>query len=281
MSKLKAYSVKVLYPSIERAAAFLPQDRVPFSLATIGTTNPDPAYEVARNDSSRVNVFEYVLEGEGVIYTGDKWYEVSAGDCYILIEGAEHRYRSNPKNPMKKIWINYTADYIRPMLDAYGIHSGVYHCANVHYHFNRLIEISESETHSDETNYFIAEAVHSIVHEVARSITIDSSDEYGIKRALAARVYGKLELDELAASLHISKSQVIRSFKRSQGCTPYEYFLNLKISTAKILLSDTKMQIREIAEKLSICDEHYFSALFHSRVGMTPREYRKKQGLKS
>ena len=50
--------------------------------------------------------------------------------------------------------------------------------------------------------------------------------------------------------------------------------MTLKVNTAKILLKDTKMQIREIAEKLSICDEHYFSALFKSRTGTTPREYR-------
>lgn len=279
MSKLKSYSAKLWYPSVERATAFLPQDKIPFSQATIGVTNPDPSYAVNRNERSQVNVFEYVLEGEGEVLVGGECYEVGVGDCYILISGEAHEYRSNPKNPMKKIWINYHADYIPQLLSSYGIRSGVYHCDDIHYHFNRLIEISESESCPDDTNYLIAESVHGIIHEVARSITVDSDDEYGIKRALAARVYGKLNLDELAEELHISKSQIIRSFKKMQGCTPYEYFLGLKIKTAKILLRDTKMQIREIAEKLSICDEHYFSALFHSRVGMTPRDYRKKKSI--
>lgn len=277
MSKFKTYTAKLLYPSIEHATAFLPQDRIPFSQATIGVTNPDPAYSVKRSDQTRVNVFEYVLDGEGEVFVGGKWYTVGAGDCYVLVEGEAHAYHSSEVNPMKKIWINYNADYIAVMLKAYGIRSGVYHCNDVHYHFNRLIEISESGSHSDDTHYLIAEAVHSIIHEIARSVSFDSEDEYGIKRALAARVYGKLNLDELASSLHISKSQIIRSFKASYGCTPYEYFLTLKINTAKILLRDTKMQIREIAEKLAVCDEHYFSALFHSRTGMTPREYRKKK----
>ena len=277
MSRFKTHTAKLLYPSIEHATVFSPQDGIPFSQATIGTTNPDPGYNIKRSDTARVNVFEYVLCGEGSVFVNGKWYDVGEGDCYILVSGDAHEYCSDPKNPMKKIWINYHADYIPTLLSAYGIKSGVYHCGNVHYHFNKLIEISESEVYSNDTNYLIAESVHSIIHEIARSVTADLDDESGIRRALAARVYGKLNLDELASSLHISKSQVIRSFKKTEGCTPYEYFLTIKINTAKALLKDTKMQVREIAEKLSICDEHYFSALFHSRVGMTPREYRKKK----
>lgn len=276
MSNLNAKAAQVLFPSIERATAFITEDKIPFSNAVIGTTSPDPSYKMVISNRP-VHVFEYVIEGEGEMLVDGKLVKIQAGDCYVLIAGERHEYRSNPKNPMRKIWINYVADYVPHMLAAYGIRSGVYRGEDTRYYFERLLEIASTNGSADNANYLIAEQLHGIIHAVARSISTEASDEYGIKRALSARVYTKLNLDELASELHISKSQIIRSFKRSEGCTPYEYFLALKIKTAKILLKDTRMQVREIAEKLSICDEHYFSALFRSRVGMTPREYRAKK----
>jgi AraC-like DNA-binding protein len=280
MSKLNSHNACVLYPKVERATAFLPHGGIPFSNAVIGTTLPCATYQMKRGAQNLVNVFEYVTEGEGEIFCNGEWTKVSEGDCYVLLAKEAHEYRSNPKNPMKKIWINYIADYVSSMLASYGIRSGVYHAPDAFLHFDRLIQISESGEYSDDVSFEISDCVHGIIRCIARSVfVLPEDDEYGIKRALAARVYSKLNLDELAAELHISKSQIIRSFKKREGTTPYEYFLTLKIRTAKILLRDTKMQIREIAEKLSMCDEHYFSAMFSLRVGMTPREYRNKKTL--
>ncbi len=281
MSKLNLKNNDVCYPGYERATAFTTEDGIPFFSATIGITMPDAGYRMSRTAENRVNIFEYVLEGEGEIFFGGEWHRAIAGDCYILVAGEAHEYRSNAKNPMKKLWINYTADYILPMLAAHRIKSGVYRASGVQYHFQRLIDVSEAHDQSEQTHLLISECVHGIIQSIARSVLSDPyGDEYGIKRALAARVYTKLNLDELAKLLHISKSQLIRNFKASEGCTPYEYFLTLKVETSKILLKDTKMKIREIAEKLAVCDEHYFSAMFRERVGMTPREYRSKSAEK-
>ena len=90
-------------------------------------------------------------------------------------------------------------------------------------------------------------------------------------------MYEKINLDTVASNLHISKSNLIRVFKKNYGVTPYEYLLTLKTETAKILLRETTMSVKEIADRLCISDEHYFSSLFFARVGMRPREYRTKK----
>ena len=87
-------------------------------------------------------------------------------------------------------------------------------------------------------------------------------------------MYEKLNLNVLAARLHLSKSNMIRLFKKSFGTTPYEYLLSLKISTAKLLLKNSKMTVKDISDRLKFSDEHYFSTLFLARVGMRPRDYR-------
>jgi transcriptional regulator GlxA family with amidase domain len=95
-----------------------------------------------------------------------------------------------------------------------------------------------------------------------------------MRRILASYVHKKLNLDELAESLHMSKSNIIRIFKKKYNVTPYEYVISLRIETAKILLRDTKLSIREIADKLVFFDEHYFSSLFLKKVGVRPGIYR-------
>ena len=272
---ISGYNVK--FPQKETAFAFITLDSLPFKRAVIGTTYPYADYHIRRSPSATTNVFEYVLEGEGEILLNGAWHTAKAGDIYILCQGEWHEYRSNPQNPWKKIWINYVADYIPSFLHAYGITSGIYSSENAPAYFDQALAYTKDGVSYPHIHYDIAKCVHNIIHSVALEKDTNDSDECKIREALNAAIYDKLNMDELAARLHMSKSNVIRVFKKRYGVTPYDYLLSIKIETAKVLLRDTKMTIKEIANKLQISDEHYFSSLFLARVGMRPRDYRLAQ----
>jgi AraC-like DNA-binding protein len=126
----------------------------------------------------------------------------------------------------------------------------------------------------------VADCVHKIISLAATkriSGSVADSDEYRIREELNAALYRKLDLDELSAKLHISKSNIIRIFKKRYGITPYEYLLSAKIDAAMALLQSTQMTVKEIADRLCISDEHYFSTLFRKRVGIRPGEFRKTE----
>lgn len=55
----------------------------------------------------------------------------------------------------------------------------------------------------------------------------------------------------------------------------HEYFLQLKILYAKILLSNG-MDVKEVAEKMSFSSQNYFSVVFKRKVGISPLQYKKK-----
>lgn len=265
------------FPQKETAFAFIAPDKLPFSRAVIGITYPCADYHIKRPSSATTNVFEYVLEGEGEILLNGTWHTAKSGDIYILCQGELHEYRSNPQNPWKKIWINYVADYMPSFLHAYNITSGIYTSENAPAYFDQALSYSKDGISYPHINYDIAQCVHNIIYAVASERERGDSDEYRIRESLNAAIYEKLNMDELAERLHMSKSNVIRVFKKRYGVTPYDYLLSIKIETAKVLLRDTKMTIKEIANKLQISDEHYFSSLFLARVGMRPRDYRLAQ----
>ena len=59
--------------------------------------------------------------------------------------------------------------------------------------------------------------------------------------------------------------------------TPYKYILNGKTETAKMMLLNTNMPIKEIAYELSFADEHYFSNMFKKLTGTSPKKYRETE----
>ena len=218
------------------------------------------------------------MDDDGIYYwtLNGEWLTAGAGCVFILREGEKHNYRAKPENPWHKLWINYNAEYTGKFLDAYGITTGVYHAPEARQYFERAIELADAPESFIDLCYLIAECVHSIASSVsARAARGEGCDYSRIRDALDLSVYKKCDLDAIAKTLHMSKSNMIRVFKKHYGVTPYDYLLDRKIETAKLLLNGTSLPVREIADKLCILDEHYFSSLFLKRAGVRPREYRK------
>lgn len=265
----------VLYPEKEKVFAFIPSTLSPFKRVEIGSTEPMENYHIRRNGIQNYTVIEYIISGKGEVIANGQKRSAKAGDVFILIEGESHFYRSDPSDPFKKIWIKYEADYTVPFLKAYCVGSGVYRAEGARTYFERLQKLPETKLTESEVAFMVSECINKIIYLAASSKSIDAGcDEVRIREALDTSVYQKIDLDSLAEKLHISKSNIIRKYKKRYGITPYEYLLNLKIENAKIMLKSTNMNVREIAERLCISDEHYFSSLFFRRVGMRPLAYR-------
>ena len=81
--------------------------------------------------------------------------------------------------------------------------------------------------------------------------------------------------EELAKECGISKSHFINLFRQYTGCTPKQYRLRELVRKACVLLDTTPLNIQEISFSLNIEDPLYFSRLFKSIQGVSPREYRK------
>ena len=281
MSNMTNIPSNVSYPKQEKAYALLAQESVPFHQAVVGVTYPNPSYHIDRPQNHSINVFEYVAEGEGDLLLDGVWRRVRAGQVYLLRAGEEHHYRADPQNPWKKFWINYNADYLLAMLDAYEVTSGIYPCEEAKQYFDQAFQVARLGGTYAESGRTVADCVHRIVACCAATRVFEKrTDEYRIREELNAAIYRRLELDTLADKLHMSKSNLIRVFRKHYGVTPYEYLLSSKIEVAKLLLSTTHLPIREIAVRLCITDEHYFSSLFSKRTGLSPRAFR-QQAMKS
>ncbi len=263
------------YPEKESVFAVFPSTLSPFRRAEIGSTSPIEQYRIHRDGAQTYTVFEYVVSGRGEVVLDGQKYSVKAGDLFILPAGEPHLFRSDPTDPFAKLWIKYESEYMLPMLNSYGVRSGVFKAEGARSYFERLLRLPETNLTESEAIFMISECVNKLVYLAASSKSVNAGgDEMRIREALNTSVYQKIDLDDIAERLHMSKSNIIRKYKKRYGVTPYEYLLGLKIENAKIMLKSTNMTVREIAERLCISDEHYFSSLFYRRVGMRPLVYR-------
>ena len=276
MTNDKFFKSGVAFPLTEEAMAFADTGGLPIKNITIGVTNPDASYHISRKNYGMFT-FEYVLEGKGEILYNGKKIPITKGDTYILLAGEDFSYRSIPSAPMKKYWINFECDYMAKMLKSYGIELGVYKTDTLAL-FENLVYSSKSDKPFSELYVTIAECLHSIVVRASLSKKANlTGDAQIIKEKLLSAVYRKINLKEIANDMGMCESNLIRVFKKRFTVTPYEFLINAKIDASKLLLSNTEMSVKEIAERVQILDEHYFSTVFLSKTGMRPTAYRNMQ----
>ena len=88
-----------------------------------------------------------------------------------------------------------------------------------------------------------------------------------------------LSLPQLAASFSVSVSHLQHVFKAQTGTTVIEYINRTRIENAAQLLTDSTLRVGEIAARVGIPDDTYFSRLFKRYKGCAPLAYRQaRQG---
>lgn len=101
------------------------------------------------------------------------------------------------------------------------------------------------------------------------------------KTVLAAKKYISehyaegLTLDVIGAQIGLNPSYFSSIFKEETGCGFIDYLTNIRITNAKDLLTETDLEIIEIAERTGFNDLKYFSKCFRKITGLTPAAYRK------
>ena len=83
-----------------------------------------------------------------------------------------------------------------------------------------------------------------------------------------------ISVEELALRAGLSQYHFIRTFKRETGFTPHEYLVNTRIATAKYLLKNSQLPVKDICFAVGFSGESVFCGAFKRHQGMTPMQYR-------
>ena len=84
----------------------------------------------------------------------------------------------------------------------------------------------------------------------------------------------KITLDDISKSIHLSRGECCRSFKRNSGITIFEYLIGYRIQKSAELLAGSTMTISQIASTVGFSNASYFTEIFKKHTNQTPSEYR-------
>lgn len=147
----------------------------------------------------------------------------------------------------------------------------------------RMVEEMECECDEQAPGYEVAlrAKLLELMVFLSRAYTItDTTEAHALLRV--GSVIGALEkgypkawkLDDLLEIAHMSRSNLMRVFRKATGQSPIEYLVRLRIQRAMELLRNTDLSITEIAMEVGFNDSNYFSRQFHRILGESPRSFR-------
>ena len=245
--------------------------------------NPHP--ENSRNGLYLIRMGETFPSSDYYIerYGKTRLASLAEGDFYFLNRGFPHRYYSEKKNPLHKIWINCAGPFIAGVVAALGITDGVWISHfDAEAYFRRVQSLLSASYPRNRDKLYdqVALILTELLLTAASSQrSLDDGKEdliYEIRRFMDSEVNLRTSLDEICALFYQNKSYLIYRFRRTFGITPHQYLLRRKMEAAREMLATGGVQIKEISGLLGFSNPQYFSTAFRAACGMTPLEYREK-----
>ncbi|MEP7375196.1 MAG: substrate-binding domain-containing protein [Chitinophagaceae bacterium] len=83
-------------------------------------------------------------------------------------------------------------------------------------------------------------------------------------------------VDDICREIGISRVQLYRKVKAVLGYNVNDYILSVRMQKAKYLLLNENLSISEISFKVGFSSQAYFSTVFKSKFGVTPKAFKEK-----
>lgn len=85
-----------------------------------------------------------------------------------------------------------------------------------------------------------------------------------------------MQIDELTASVGLSRRQIERIFRNELRCSPARYYLKLRLERAQHLLGQTSMPVVEVAIACGFVSASHFSKCYRETYGCSPQDTRNR-----
>lgn len=95
-----------------------------------------------------------------------------------------------------------------------------------------------------------------------------------VEHFIHEHIADNIQIEDLAALLHMSPSHFSRAFKNATGHPPHFYLTTQRLRLAQSMLSEGSLPLIDIAARVGFQTQQHFTAVFHRYAGCTPRAFR-------
>lgn len=100
------------------------------------------------------------------------------------------------------------------------------------------------------------------------------------KAYIDTHYHENLTIEQLARMANVSPKYYVDLFKKTYGKSTMDYVTEVRISSAKKVMMQSNVRLRNVAHQVGYNDEFYFSRKFKKEVGVSPTVYMKTRRRK-
>lgn len=256
-----------------------------FQIKLLGDLVCTPEYYKHHHSHDAIE-FCLITEGHGSFFIADMEYKVEAGDIFLTHPDQVHRSKADPFAPYRMYYMVFNVSddpRFRTMYDQ--LAKMEKHLVKDQYnlaHFFSLL-VAEFIMKEEGANTAVSSLFHTILVYLYRNFLVNvrsvnrqiSSRQKIIQRVVAIveqNCETKLDLNSIASEIGYSPSYLSRIFKEQMGINLSLYWNRVRMAHARRYIHDyPDKSLPEISVMVGIEDYHYFSRVFKSIYGESPR----------
>ncbi len=256
------------------------------SVYNVGHQKCEPLYQ--RGPGVRDHfLIHHVVSGKGYYTIKDKTYELRAGDSFIIYPYTEVSYFADEKEPWEYYWVGFSGSDARLILEAtpfrpeYPVILDTAQKEEIKEHLLKIYQVRGTEIL--QAAKMTGELYLTLSLFMEEKPTLPSMSDFYRSYAkkgidyIAFHYSFPITVDDIAASVGISRSHLYRAFMQTLGLSPKQYLSDFRLKQACHLLKHSNLSITAVANSVGYENNLYFSKMFHKKKGMTPSEYIQKK----
>ena len=219
----------------------------------------------------------YVTKGAVKVRYELEEHTLSAGDFVIYPPHSPQWYERSRESCDR--WIHFNGFQVEEILADAKIGPGVFGCRFSN-EIKAIFDRITPRTDAKRANCYDFETGHlvSLLYALGNTLAGNSTElDSRISDCIAFindNYSSCLSIAQLSAVCNLSESRFLALFKQELGISPISYLQNLRMEQAKHLLMSTSLAVSEISASVGYDDPLYFSKLFKSHFGISPKAYR-------
>lgn len=130
----------------------------------------------------------------------------------------------------------------------------------------------------DALRAYVKEYIFSLQELIAQAAPYVSDTVQSMQEYIHEHYAEEVTLQALANQFFLHPNYLSKLFTEKTGQNFIEYLTQVRVENAKKLLRETGLKVYDVSQMVGYESPKYFSRVFKELTGLTPREYRERQG---
>lgn len=244
--------------------------------------------------------FLYVKKGMVHCYVGSDKIQLSQGQGMFVNSGVLHRYEAQESvlvpnivfrlellgSPERRIYQKYVFPVLNSSLAYQVFEPGVMWQQEVLKILKKIFEIQSKTVNVEIKTVMLLYQLWELLcpnlayedlHQGKQHRKSQQSKLHIMMQYIHEHFGEQISLDDIAASIAISKNSALQIFRKTLHISPVSYLIEYRLTKAANLLVVTEKTISVIAEECGFMSTTYFCRKFKEYFQMTPKKYREKK----